>query len=131
MAQSAEQARLRRILNDEHYGPALVRLTKAEQRRVLDLIEQNRGAEARKLIDELDRKRKDKALPNGKIVAHEAQQLGKVPVDYSLTTLAKGPSKMSMGEKRETMLMNGQDIRDYAGNAGNIRDGWNPWWYRK
>lgn len=52
------ERRLRAILNDEQYGPKLVRLNRADERRVLDLIEQNRGAEARKTILQLDEARR-------------------------------------------------------------------------
>jgi hypothetical protein len=40
-------ARLRTILASEEYGPKLARLHGAEERRVLDLIDANRGREAR------------------------------------------------------------------------------------
>lgn len=46
----AERRRLNAILSDEEYGPKLVRLNKTEQRTILDLIEQNRGREARNSI---------------------------------------------------------------------------------
>lgn len=46
--------RLARLLADEEYGPKLVRLNRHDERRVLDLIYENRGAEARKAIEELD-----------------------------------------------------------------------------
>ena len=35
----AERSRLNRILNNEEYGPKLVRLGKGDQRRIFDLIE--------------------------------------------------------------------------------------------
>ena len=55
---SAEQRRLARVLTDENYGPALVRLSRVEQRTVLDLISANRGREARTTIRELDAARR-------------------------------------------------------------------------
>lgn len=53
--------RLNRILADEVYGPALVRLRPADERKALDLIDQNRGQEARAFILEADKKRKETA----------------------------------------------------------------------
>lgn len=58
MPLSAEQKRLHRLLLDEEYGPKLVHLNKDAERRVLDLIEQNKGREARRLIIKLDDERK-------------------------------------------------------------------------
>ena len=49
--------RLQRILNDEEYGPKLVRLNKSGQRRVLDKIERG-DKDTRKLIRELDADRR-------------------------------------------------------------------------
>lgn len=56
----AEQARLKRILDSELYGPKLVRLNKGEQRIILDMISANEGAAARDLILELDEARRTK-----------------------------------------------------------------------
>jgi hypothetical protein len=64
MPQSPAQKRLARILNDttEHYyGEKLVRVAKvnkAGERRVLELIDQNRAREARALILQLDKNRR-------------------------------------------------------------------------
>jgi len=54
------QKRLKRILDNEDYGPKLARLNRTDERRVLDLIDQNKMPEARKLIIELDRARKER-----------------------------------------------------------------------
>ena len=58
MAQSNASRRLTRILRDEDYGPKLVRLSRADQRRILDLIDANRGAQARREILRLDAERR-------------------------------------------------------------------------
>lgn len=55
-----EQRRLRAILSDENYGPKLVRLGKADQRIILDLISENKGREARKRIVKLDATRRER-----------------------------------------------------------------------
>lgn len=58
MAQSNASRRLNRILRDEDFGPKLVRLNRADQRRILDLIDANRGAQARREIARLDQQRR-------------------------------------------------------------------------
>ena len=50
----AAKRRLASLLRDEEYGPKLVRLNRADERRVLDLVYENRGREARQAIDDLD-----------------------------------------------------------------------------
>lgn len=50
--------RLNYILSDELYGPKLARLTGEDERRVLELIDQNRGKEARAAILEADERRR-------------------------------------------------------------------------
>lgn len=58
MARSNASRRLNRILRDEDYGPKLVRLNRADQRTVLELIDANRGAQARREILRLDEARR-------------------------------------------------------------------------
>lgn len=53
--------RLRTILNDPEYGPKLVRLSAADQQRVLARVNQREGREARRLINELDEARRARA----------------------------------------------------------------------
>jgi hypothetical protein len=50
----AAKRRLALLLRDEEYGPKLVRLNRADERRVLDLVYEGNGREARKAIDDLD-----------------------------------------------------------------------------
>lgn len=61
MAQSNASRRLTRILRDEDYGPKLVRLSRADQRHILNLIDNNRGAQARREILRLDAERRRRA----------------------------------------------------------------------
>ena len=49
--------RLRSLLADEEYGPKLARLRGADERRALDLVEANRGREARQYIQDADQRR--------------------------------------------------------------------------
>lgn len=60
MAMTNAERRLARILADEDYGPKLARLRGESERRVLTLIDQNKGAEARKEILRLDEERRAK-----------------------------------------------------------------------
>lgn len=60
MAMSNAERRLARILSDEDYGPKLARLRGADERRILNLIEQNKGKEARSEILRLDEARRAK-----------------------------------------------------------------------
>jgi hypothetical protein len=50
----AAKRRLSALLRDEEYGPKLVRLRRADERRVLDLVYEGKGREARAAIDDLD-----------------------------------------------------------------------------
>lgn len=57
MARSAAVRRLERILNDEDYGPKLARMNRRDEAHILDLIDRNKGREARKEILRLDKER--------------------------------------------------------------------------
>lgn len=59
MATAAER-RLLRILSDESYGPKLARLRGEDESRVLRLIDQNKGKEARSEIVRLDEERRER-----------------------------------------------------------------------
>lgn len=54
----AAKRRLALLLRDEEYGPRLVRLNRADERRVLDLVYEGKGREARQAIDDLDSARR-------------------------------------------------------------------------
>jgi hypothetical protein len=58
MALNNARRRLNRILKDEDYGPKLVRLNRRDQRHILELISDNRGAQARREILRLDAERR-------------------------------------------------------------------------
>jgi len=55
----AERARLNRVLRDETYGPALVRLSKTGQREILDLISNGDSKAVRARLTELDSLRRE------------------------------------------------------------------------
>lgn len=50
--------RLRTFLSDEEYGPKLVRLNRSQQQEILQLINDNRGRDARRRVVELDEERR-------------------------------------------------------------------------
>lgn len=69
MATKAALRRLNYILNDEEYGPKLARLRGEEERRILALIDENKGKDARAAILEADERRRAK----GKRVTNREQ----------------------------------------------------------
>ncbi len=66
----AAKRRLAALLRDVEYGPKLARLNRADERIVLDLVYENKGREARKAIDDLDRARRAKRTIGGKARAY-------------------------------------------------------------
>lgn len=62
----AYKDRVRRILNDETYGPKLVRLNKTDQQTVLQHIYRKDGKSARQAILDLDAARRGKATMAGR-----------------------------------------------------------------
>lgn len=70
MASKAAMRRLQYILSDEEYGPKLARLRGEDERQILDLIEQNRGKEARAAILSADERRRTR----GKRVVNREQK---------------------------------------------------------
>jgi len=139
----AYRRRLRRLLLDEDYGPKLARLNVTETARVLRLVELNRGADARELIIQLDkarredttRKRKERA--NAHTVAYIIRELLRVgtndPVNSS--TVALGVAVMTAKQRAETEEMDGEELKASAGDRSNVKWAspygafWNPWWY--
>lgn len=54
----AAKRRLRTFMSDPERGAQLARLNRADEREILDLIYENRGAEARRRLEELDARRR-------------------------------------------------------------------------
>jgi hypothetical protein len=78
-----ERDRLKKILFDEDFGPKLVRLSKYDQRQVLDVLEQRgrtKPAEARKLIEKLDAERRE----HHRIIEKVRRHLKMTPVERSI-----------------------------------------------
>lgn len=91
-------ARLRRLLNDEDYGPKLVRLSAADQQQVLQLVNQNKGREARATINRLDEQRRGIQLVKTNVYRRRitAKRLnGELPADGLTTQWVERPDKRS------------------------------------
>jgi hypothetical protein len=136
---SAASRRLRRILNDEDYGPKLVRLSTNDQRVVLDLISENRGREARSAIEELDQRRREEEEERAKnrqfqkvlqvlFALHGPRTQGQVG------RISRNASEMTAAQMRRILGLTGQKLRNYVNDharqpapAGKTI---NPFWYR-
>lgn len=86
MAKSAAMRRLESILNNEEYGPKLVRLNRTDEAYILDLVDRNQGLKARKEILRLDEQRRSNA--------RERRQARKAPVIDINALRAKAYAKM-------------------------------------
>lgn len=113
MAKSNAVKRLERILNDEDYGPKLARLNRKDETYVLDLIDRNKGREARKEILRLDTERRERRRGSS-IVQLRAKAYTR------LRAMLKGKPAT---QKRGVSLMN-KDQLNYATSASDsqIRD---------
>lgn len=101
MARNPAKRRLAYILSNEIYGPKLVRLRGQDERRVLDLIEQNRGDEARREILRLDKLRREQ----GRAATRE--------------TVTPAPRRISRPEKERQAVRN--IVRIYGAKANERR----------
>ena len=130
MAKSNAMRRLESILKDEDYGPKLVRLNRKDEAYVLDLIDRNKGREARKEILRLDRERiARRRKPTRKVTA-------KAPTSPSIeqlrakayarlramlkgrpSTVQKGVDLMTPDELGFALSANGTDLRAKAKDA--------------
>lgn len=139
----AYRRRLRALLLDEDFGPKLARLNVAETTRVLQLVEANQGAQARRLITELDARRRGDATykrrerARAHTVAYIIAELIRVGTDHPVnsSTVALGVAIMTAGQRSASEAMDGEDLRVNAGTATHIQwasdygKHWNPWWY--
>lgn len=78
--------RLRTLLANEEYGPKLVRLPARQQQTILQLINENRGAEARKQLTKLDTERRTKrAMPKLSKTEQRARDYAKLAPPHRTT----------------------------------------------
>lgn len=142
MAGTPYDRRVRRLLLDEDYGPALARLNRADTAHVLELVRENKPREARQEIIRLDLERRSQVTQtrirrrNDRIVDHFVAVLVEDGVhNYSVQTITFGVSIMTRGEGDGTLLMDGAEIRARAGAPDFIQFyeplgiEVNKWWY--
>lgn len=135
--EDAARRRLLRILNDETYGPKLVRLNRRDQREILDLIDRGETDQARKLILHLDEeRRKRRRVQPDAVVAHMMTVLDAAGRSFHEATIRKSVMVQSTAEQRAVLMMDGEEIAANAGDPSNIRyeqpleEQWNRFWYR-
>lgn len=140
-ARTAYERRVAALLADEDYGPKLARLNRYQTGEVLELVRQNRGAEARREILRYDEQRRQESTRkrienrNQRIQTYILDTLRAVPVYANPQTVAFGVSLMTRTEGDRTLDMDADEIRDHAGNDGFIKLYLdesllhNVWWY--
>lgn len=108
MASSAER-RLARILSDEDYGPKLARLRGQDEKRVLTLIDQNKGREARQEILRLDEARRAKRRASGVSRPEKERK--------AVDNISRQFGRVNLGKVRANVkLMTGPEL-DFAASA--------------
>lgn len=138
---TAYERRVNSLLADEHYGPALARLGRADTGAVLLLVQTGDMRGARREIDRLDAARRaeetrkrDRRRRNA-VVAHIQRELRSTNVRYSLASVSFGAGLMTRAQVTATLDMDAEEIRANAGDHTNIRLylddtlAHNPWWY--
>lgn len=131
--------RLQRLLDDDEYGPKLARLRGADEQRVLQLIDENRGREARAEILAADERRRTAARATAR------RRLEKTAVDNQMTRHREGGTNpYRPGLEEGARLMSDADLR-FASRATRDQlvararqpprfltprgEDWNPFWY--
>lgn len=109
MATSAEKRRLLYILSDELYGPKLARLRGEDERKVLELISENKGGEAREAILEADERRRAKRRRGSNREAREAAAVANILRQF-------GKKARADRVRRNVSLMTPKDL-DFAADA--------------
>lgn len=128
--------RLNRILADEDYGPKLARLGRRDQREVLELIEQNRGREARAAIVRLDERRRrggERAEVRRNLETRLQVRMGSLP-RANPTRIAERVAEMTDNELRQGLAVPLDELRRLARQPprryhGDPQREINPFWY--
>jgi hypothetical protein len=123
---------LRSLLSDENYGPKLARLRGADERRVLDLVEANRGSEARQYITSADERRRErerqarKATLYRRAVANVAAQHSApvLAVERHLADATEAELRFAAGATRDQLVQRAR-MPPRTLEAREI----NPFWY--
>jgi len=115
LASDSARKRLAYILSDEFYGPKLARLRGDEERRVLELIDQNRGKQARDAILKYDEKRRERQrLKRPKRALRTREQRESIAVANILRIFGAKANVHSV--RRNTGYMTDSEL-DFAGDA--------------
>lgn len=141
MAKSNAVKRLERILNDEEYGPKLVRLNRKDEAYILDLIDRNKGREARKEILRLDEARLARARAARKPKAPTIAQLRKqayarlrAMLKGKPSTQQKGVALMNKDQLNFALTASGDQLRTKAAELPieypDIDIEFNVFWYK-
>lgn len=121
MAKSNAMRRLERLLDNEEYGPKLVRLNRADERKILDLIDRNiHYTKVHKELDRLDEQRRAKQRSR-----RSGKQLPKQPTIFELRRDAyrnmygklNRTEKYNSTNNRKRISYMGKTDLDYAANA--------------
>ncbi len=139
VAERNYQRRLKRILDDPDYGAKLARLRGADEQRVLQLIYDNRGRDARAAIDEADERRREVARASAR------RRLEKRAVDNQMIRHREGGTnpyrpgledgarlmtdaelKFAAGASRDELVQRARQPPKYLTPRG---EDWNPFWY--
>lgn len=135
---SAAQRRLARILADEEYGPKLARLRGNAETRILHLIQENKGKEARAAILEEDENRRVKRrAPTASRAVKEQKAvdniLRKLTTHANHTTVSRNVKLMTIVELDFAADATSDELRRRATQGSTRKDSRgndvNPFWY--
>jgi len=136
MAKSNAVKRLERILGDEDYGPKLARLNRKDEAYVLDLIDRNKGREARKEILRLDTERRERRrgsvtkLPTIDQLRAKAYARLRAILKGKPKTQQKGVSLMNTDQLNFALTATGDELRMKAAEYPDIDIEFNVFWYK-
>jgi hypothetical protein len=136
MAKSNAVKRLERILGDEDYGPKLARLNRKDESYILDLIDRNKGREARKEILRLDTERRERKrgsttrLPTIEKLRAKAYTRLRAMLKGKPATQQKGVSLMNKDQLNFALNATGDELRAKAAEYPDIDIEFNVFWYK-
>jgi hypothetical protein len=140
MAKSNAVKRLERILSDEDYGPKLARLNRKDEAYILDLIDKNKGREARKEILRLDVQRLERRrgsttpraakLPTIEQLRAKAYTRLRQMLNGKPKTQQKGVSLMNTDQLNIALNADADTLRRKSAEYPDIDIEFNVFWYK-
>lgn len=135
MAKSAAVRRLERILADEDYGPKLARMNRKNEAYILDLIDKNKGREARKEILRLDTERlaarRTRTKPTSiETLRKKAYTRLRQMLKGKPATQQKGVSLMNRDQLNFALTATDPQLRAKAAEYPDIEVEMNVFWYK-